>query len=959
MIDFFMNTWRGRNLIVLFFTALIMHPGSGVSQIQTGKLPPSHTRKASLPEPPVVDMPEVDGQALRRQSRQAPRRKKLHFARVLNVDLDIKKRGDQHPIDQGTIYRLAIRSEGAFSLQLVFGQYRLPPGAELFVYSKKHDHLLGAFTATNNKAGGGLPVAPVKGEEVVIEYYEPDQSPFDGDLVLSKVGHDFLGIWDVLSRATLDNGFGSSGDCNVDIRCPAGDNWQDVKHAVTLVSTLGNLEGILCSGSLINNTHSNGHPYFLTANHCISSQNQLDEAVFYFNYEADSCNAQAFTRDQTLSVGRLLATSPRTDQLDFTLVELSEAIPPTYRPFYAGWSLDTSNITRTTTIHHPSGDAKMITKDDDPPVHATFPDSSYDLNSHWRIKQWDLGTTEGGSSGAPLFNQNKRIIGGLTGGQASCQNNVNDYFAKISRSWDDFGPAPYQLEKWLDPERSRIDRMEGYQPYQSHPSNLTVQIEYPDLKLTWNAPYNRQQVDYYVIARNQQLLDSVDAGTTSFLDNQVEVGRDYRYRVRARLQSGDYTEWSETLAYELWASQILPYGEDFAQADNLPGGWVEQTPGGDTGRWSIAVGGSNNVPSQPANGSFNLLFSSDSGHVSRLVAPRMDLSGGDYPYLTFYRANPDLAGQSDQLRILIRYSDTLPWLPLKDYRGSLDNWQRDTLYLPHPTSQYRLAFEGMSHGGGGIVVDQVQVENDARGFEPTIDAADMRICAGGSTQFQPGVPDTLNHYTWDFGYGAEPRYAEGYGPHQVTYSVPGPKTIQLTINGAYHTRRESLVMVDTLPDKPHIRQNADTLFTDANQSPQWFFQGEPIEGADDDTLVITETGIYRVANISPHGCTTLSDTLHVSGLNAIQPAEQENQRLVVYPNPSKGKVYLEMDSRISHQARLQVINSLGAVVMQQHYFLNPGHNRKTLSVSSLPAGLYLLRLQMSNNRILQGKMVVE
>ena len=36
--------------------------------------------------------------------------------------------------------------------------------------------------------------------------------------------------------------------------------------------------------------------------------------------------------------------------------------------------------------------------------------------THVRLEDWDLGTTEGGSSGSPLFNQDHRVIGQLHGG---------------------------------------------------------------------------------------------------------------------------------------------------------------------------------------------------------------------------------------------------------------------------------------------------------------------------------------------------------------------------------------------------------------------------------------------------------------------------------------------------------------------------------------------------------------
>ena len=40
--------------------------------------------------------------------------------------------------------------------------------------------------------------------------------------------------------------------------------------------------------------------------------------------------------------------------------------------------------------------------------------------------------TEPGSSGSPLFDQNRRIIGTLHGGFAACSNNQSDWYGRFS-----------------------------------------------------------------------------------------------------------------------------------------------------------------------------------------------------------------------------------------------------------------------------------------------------------------------------------------------------------------------------------------------------------------------------------------------------------------------------------------------------------------------------------------------
>ncbi|GIV43154.1 MAG: hypothetical protein KatS3mg035_0277 [Bacteroidia bacterium] len=53
-------------------------------------------------------------------------------------------------------------------------------------------------------------------------------------------------------------------------------------------------------------------------------------------------------------------------------------------------------------------------------------------------------------------------------------------------------------------------------------------------------------------------------------------------------------------------------------------------------------------------------------------------------------------------------------------------------------------------------------------------------------------------WSWNFGAGATPATASGKGPHNVTYSTPGTKTVTLTINGSI-TSNQTLTI---LPDRP-------------------------------------------------------------------------------------------------------------------------------------------------------------
>jgi hypothetical protein len=264
----------------------------------------------------------------------------------------------------------------------------------------------------------------------------------------------------------------------VDINCPEGEDWQDAKRAVVRMKSTEN-----CTGVLINNTYEDGKAYVLTAAHCMFNwQNgAYNQVVFYFNYESPSCEGPDGIDYHTISGAKLLATGDTSeneldaDSLDFALLELSIAPPDSLTPYFAGWNRSPTPPAMSATIHHPRADVMKISHDDD------AADTSYHTwpyfrelkyGSFWRIKDWEVGTTEAGSSGGPLFNQSRQVVGILTGGQASCSYNVNDYFTRFDLAWDYYPDTLRQLKYWLDPAGTGAVSLGGYDPY--------GQDEYPE-----------------------------------------------------------------------------------------------------------------------------------------------------------------------------------------------------------------------------------------------------------------------------------------------------------------------------------------------------------------------------------------------------------------------------------------------------------------------------------------------
>jgi len=428
-----------------------MTASSGQAQISAGGTPPSFSLSLAA-APPSVTLPPVDAEAYLAEDAQAAKDEPLRIGAPVDVRFTLGQSGEWTELaDGGRIWRLRIVSRGATSLGVLYDRWFLPEGAQLFLYNDDRSHLIGAFTSFNNWVDRTNITQPVMGDAVTIEYYEPADARGMSELSISTIGHIYR---DLYGSRFLDD-YGDSGSCNNNVNCPEGADWQSQKRGVAMI-----LEGgwRICSGSLINNARNDFTPYFLTANHCLGN---LNSWVFMFNYESPGCPNQNGPTNQTVANATLRANYTASD---FALLQLSSPVPLTYNPYFNGWNREDVAATNSVCIHHPAGDIKKISFDDHPPVSDRYLGSSGVANSHWKIVQWDDGTTEGGSSGSPLFDQNHRITGQLHGGYASCTSLTPDWYGKFAMSWDYGSSSATRLRDWLDPDNSGLLVLSGIDP---------------------------------------------------------------------------------------------------------------------------------------------------------------------------------------------------------------------------------------------------------------------------------------------------------------------------------------------------------------------------------------------------------------------------------------------------------------------------------------------------------------
>jgi V8-like Glu-specific endopeptidase len=237
---------------------------------------------------------------------------------------------------------------------------------------------------------------------------------------------------------------GGKFDCQRDINCPEGADYQDEKRAVA--------EGYdgtyICSGQLINNVREDNRYLYITAGHC-GWYEDPSTMSYYWNYENTGCGTNDYP-DWTYSTGSTDLFHVNSETRDMNLLELHGTdLEGTYNIYFMGWNRGTSVPTGIAVIGHPDDKPKQIALRYSPIIDCAVGDCSGGWGDNfWRVDAYDVGVTEGGSSGSALMDQDHLVVGTLTGGVGStCKNFTWDEYAKISVEWA-------SLQPHLDPDNT-------------------------------------------------------------------------------------------------------------------------------------------------------------------------------------------------------------------------------------------------------------------------------------------------------------------------------------------------------------------------------------------------------------------------------------------------------------------------------------------------------------------------
>jgi hypothetical protein len=521
----------------------LLHIPGVFAQISEGGIPPSfkYSRSQSLrsairkTEVPVdfyvEDLQEVDNWRAREGT-------PMPVAKLIEVDYTLENSGSYTVFPDGErVWRLHLKAADAIAMMLYYNDFYIPEGDKLFIYSADKSQLLGAYTHNTHPSGGRFATEFVGGDELILEYVASETSVEKPRLHIGEIGYGYnVSALETFCGVSLR---GASGSCMVNVNCEEGLAWQNEKKSVCyMVQKIGE-KGYICTGSVMNNTAEDFTPLILTALHCAYDGNQIadkkdmEQWLFYFHREREGCSETSLpVVVKTMTGCKMLVSTGLENGSDGMLLELNQRIPATYDVFYNGWDRRNVPALSGVGIHHPQGDYKKISTYGIPAEERTFEAKEFTGSrfAHWNVTFQQTanghGVTDKGSSGSPLFNESKLVVGTLTGGNSSCSLPTGlNLYGKMSAHWDYYKTDPaVRMSIWLDPVGSGAETLAGrsHNVFKPAPVNLSAKNQGYSVLLTWNAPQSTEPPVHYNVYRHNQKIGTVTG--FSFVDPEPVNG---------------------------------------------------------------------------------------------------------------------------------------------------------------------------------------------------------------------------------------------------------------------------------------------------------------------------------------------------------------------------------------------------------------------------------------------------
>lgn len=189
-------------------------------------------------------------------------------------------------------------------------------------------------------------------------------------------------------------------------------------------------------------------------------------------------------------------------------------------------------------------------------------------------------------------------------------------------------------------------------------------------------------------------------------------------------------------------------------------------------------------------------------------------------------------------------------------------WRHETVDLNSFAGNQRVIVKmtNLSGYGNSLYIDNVNITGATTTANANFTVAPATVCVGKTVTYT-NTSTGATSYNWNFGAGATPATATTAGPHTVTYSSAGSKTVTLQINGTGPTATKT-VIVNANPTIPTITAGGSTTICTGESvtltAPAGATSYAWSNGATTQSINATTAGSYTVTVTNASGCQSTS-----------------------------------------------------------------------------------------------------
>jgi len=281
------------------------------------------------------------------------------------------------------------------------------------------------------------------------------------------------------------------------------------------------------------------------------------------------------------------------------------------------------------------------------------------------------------------------------------------------------------------------------------------------------------------------------------------------------------------------------------------------------------------------------------------------------------------------------------------------HWSSEELDL----SQYNglekvmIRFKGINQSGSNLYLDNINISQISISA-PVADFTVSRtqICPLDPFEVTDRSEGGLLEYSWDFGFSSLPNASTISGPHEVSYLLPGTKTISLTVTNELGTATiEKEVEVLDAPKGGWSHENLGggaVQFSSNISNANFLFWrfGDGRTSTETNPLhQYTRSGEFEVELTVSNICKEekLSSTIIITITNTDELASE--LQASISPNPNTGDFDLNLKGAVG-ELDINLVDLNGKVIENRRVNLSDSVQQLRFNKSTLESGLYFVRM---------------